>query len=130
MEYTIQLLPSDYQWRFILGVGALPPLLLLAITIFSMPESTRWVEQRVRISLSPLFLFLLSFFFLWLTQSATQKRKEYDAIQSEAALKSVNTTEERSMVFHKEEVNPWKQLFFRKYGYWSKLGKNSLFCFF
>lgn len=49
VSFALQGLPSNYNWRLMLGIGMLPAL-LLACGVLIMPESPRWLVTQRRTS--------------------------------------------------------------------------------
>nr|GMD84357.1 polyol transporter 5-like [Ipomoea batatas] len=46
--YTAENLPTHLSWRFMLGVGAIPSV-LLGVSVLAMPESPRWLVMQGRL---------------------------------------------------------------------------------
>ncbi|KQK15520.1 putative polyol transporter 1 [Brachypodium distachyon] len=48
-NYAFARLPLSLGWRFMLGIGAAPPV-LLAVLVVNMPESPRWLVMKGRLA--------------------------------------------------------------------------------
>uniref|UniRef100_A0A5B6Z4S1 Putative Polyol transporter 5 n=1 Tax=Davidia involucrata TaxID=16924 RepID=A0A5B6Z4S1_DAVIN len=47
-NYALSKLPTHLGWRFMLGIGAIPSV-LLAVSVLAMPESPRWLVMQGRL---------------------------------------------------------------------------------
>jgi sugar porter (SP) family MFS transporter len=96
-NYVLARLPLVYGWRTMLGLGALPSA-ALAVGVFAMPESPRWLAMRGRSE-----------------EALAVLRREYDtAGEAEARLAEIKAAAGQAATTSKDSGRGvWKELFVR-----------------
>ncbi|KAG0456800.1 hypothetical protein HPP92_024588 [Vanilla planifolia] len=102
-NYAFHHLPQHLSWRVMLGVGAVPSI-LLAVGVLAMPESPRWLVLQGRISDALAVLDRIS-------DSPEEARIRLTEIKSAAGIPSDASGNDVPVLRHKHGEGVWKELF-------------------